>query len=172
MTILMLCWLVLQQMSRDENEQQKLTSSLIRRSQRMTSRDTWAVYSRETIYQYTVMFWQWLEQILVSTYLNNRFDRMMIRTSWWQWAALMVSRWSTVLTSSRTDWRDRWCWCDTVTISFNCNCKLVLILRLGYLKPFLAGSKKTRQGPGLRVGALFISRCWFRLTVVAESQLI
>ena len=46
-----------------------------------------------------------------------------------------------------------------VTVSFNCNSKLVLLLRLGYLKPFLAGSKKTRQGPGCRVGALCISRC-------------
>ena len=38
-----------------------------------------------------------------------------------------------------------------------CNSKLVLLLRLGYIKPFLAGSKKTRQGPGFRVGALCIS---------------
>ena len=35
-----------------------------------------------------------------------------------------------------------------VTVSFNCKSKLVFLLRLGYLKPFLAGSKKTRQGPG------------------------
>ena len=46
-----------------------------------------------------------------------------------------------------------------VTVSFNCKSKLVLLLRLGYLKLFLAGSKKTRQGPGYRVGALCISRC-------------
>ena len=45
-----------------------------------------------------------------------------------------------------------------VTASFNCKSKLVLLLRLGYLKPFLAGSKKTRQGPGCRVGADFTSR--------------
>jgi len=50
--------------------------------------------------------------------------------------------------------------------------KLVLLLRLGYLKPFLAGSKKTRQGPGWRVGAFCISRCWFYLTVVAGPKLI
>ena len=74
------------------------------------------------------------------------------------------------LINSRSDWRDRWCWRDTVTVSFNCNCKLVLLLRLGYLKPFLAGSKKTRQGPGCRVGALYINRCWFCLTVVAEPN--
>ena len=65
-----------------------------------------------------------------------------------------------------SDW-----WVD-VTISFDCKCKLVLLLRLGYLKPFLAGSKKTRQGPGCRVGALHISRCWFYLTVVAKPKLI
>ena len=59
-----------------------------------------------------------------------------------------------------------------LTVSFNCKIKLVLLLRLGYLKPFLAGSKKTRQGPGWRVGALCISRCWFYLTVVAGPQLI
>ena len=58
------------------------------------------------------------------------------------------------------------------TVSLNCKCKLDLHLRLGYLKPFLAGSKKTRQGPRWRVGALCISRCWFCLTVVAEPKLI
>ena len=59
-----------------------------------------------------------------------------------------------------------------VTVSFNCKSKLVLLLRLGYLKPFLAGSKKTKQGPGCKVGALCISRCWFYLTVVARPKLI
>ena len=59
-----------------------------------------------------------------------------------------------------------------VTVCFNCKSKLVLLLRLGYLKPFLAGSKKTKQGPGWRVGALCISRCWFYLTVVAGPKLI
>ena len=39
------------------------------------------------------------------------------------------------------------------------NASLSCFLRLGYLKPFLAGSKKTRQGLGCRVGALCISRC-------------
>ena len=47
--------------------------------------------------------------------------------------------------------------CDTRILY--CKSKLVLLLRLGYLSHFLAGSKKTRQGPGLRVGALCISRC-------------
>ena len=51
-----------------------------------------------------------------------------------------------------------------------CKSKLVLLLRLGYLSHFLAGPKRTRQGPGLRAGALFISRCWFRLTVVAGQN--
>ena len=50
--------------------------------------------------------------------------------------------------------------------------KLVLLLRLGYLKHFLAGSKKTRQGPGCRVGALHISRCWFYLMVVVGPKII
>ena len=81
----------------------------------------------------------------------------------------MLSRGSAVLTSSRIDWRNRWV---DVIVSFDCKCKLVLLLRLGYLKPFLAGSKKTRQGPRCRVGALCISRCWFYLTVVAEPKLI
>ena len=153
------------------------------------------------------MFWQWLEQILVSTYMNNRFDRLMTmssRTDWWlaavdcvgkwievlssrpmtcsieeqslmisdrscmmtwQWAALMVSKWLTVLTSRL----QRQVIVD-VTVGFDCKCKLVLLLRLGYLKPFLAGSKKTRQGPRCRAGALCISRCWFFLTVVAEPN--
>ena len=53
-----------------------------------------------------------------------------------------------------------------------CKRKLVLILRLGYLKPFLARSKKTRQGLGWRVGALCINRCWFYLTVVAVPKQI
>ena len=58
------------------------------------------------------------------------------------------------------------------TVSLNYKCKLDLLLRLGYLKPFLAGSKKTRQGPRCKVGALHISRCWFYLTVVARPKLI
>ena len=48
----------------------------------------------------------------------------------------------------------------------------ILHLRIGILKPFLVGSKKTRQGPGWRVGALCISRCWFYLTVVADPKQI
>ena len=58
------------------------------------------------------------------------------------------------------------------TMSLNCKCKLELHLRLGYLKPFLAESKKTRQGPGCKVVALCISRCWFYLTVVAIPKLM
>ena len=74
-----------------------------------------------------------------------------------------------VLQQLRTDWRNRWV---DVTVSFDCKCKLVLLLRLGYLKLFLAGPKKTRQGPGWRVDSLCISRCWFYLTVVAGPKLI
>ena len=59
-----------------------------------------------------------------------------------------------------------------VTVSFNCKSKLVFLLRLGYLKPFLAESKKTKQSPGCRVATLCISRCWFYLTVVVGPKLI
>ena len=61
---------------------------------------------------------------------------------------------------------------DGNTSVLYCKSKLALLLRLGYLKPFLAGSKKTRQGPVFRVDALHISRCWFYLTVVASLKLI
>ena len=47
-----------------------------------------------------------------------------------------------------------------------------LHLRIGLLKPFLAISKKTKQGPGWRFDALCISRCWFYLTVVAIPKQI
>ena len=97
---------------------------------------------------------------------------LMNNEDWEVVAAVLMrvfSRCSAVLTSSKTYWRNRWV---DVTVSFNCKSKLVLLLRLGYLKPFLAGSKKTRQDPGCRVGALHISRCWFYLTVVAGPQLI
>ena len=75
----------------------------------------------------------------------------------WQWAHLTMI-----------------CVCDECVEIVSCNCKSkrVLLLRLGYLKPFLAGSKKTRQGPRWRVGALCISRCWFYLTVVAIPKQI
>ena len=81
----------------------------------------------------------------------------MDRKMMWQWAHLTVI-----------------CVCDEYdeTLSYNCKSKLVFLLRLGYLKHFLAGSKKRRQGPGWRVGALCISRCWFHLTVVAIPKQI
>ena len=109
-------------------------------------------------------------------------DWWLDKQCWWadhaeshdeQWrgraAVLMrvLSRWLAVLTSSRTDWRNRWV---DVTVSFHCKCKLVLLLRLGYLKPFLAWSKKTRQGPGCRVGALCISRFWFFLNGCSRTK--
>ena len=83
---------------------------------------------------------------------------------WWRADEHELRQWPQIKEAS--DW-----WVD-VTVSFDCKCKFVLLLRLGYLKPFLAGSKKTRQGPGWRVGALCISRCWFYLTVVAGPKLI
>ena len=111
---------------------------------------------------------------------------MMCLTEWWceqqgWWAKMMSSideqkRWAEINEAAvssgtaelrvmtKTDWRNR--------LSFNCKSKLVLLLRLGYLKPFLAGYKKTRQGPGSRVGALCISRCWFCLTIVAGPKII
>ena len=127
-----------------------------------------------------------IDQILMSRLTRDDeqrwsdFDDLAVLKSrcWWttkieKWVAAVLmrvlSRGSAVLTSSRTYWRNRWV---DVTVSFNCKSKLVLLLRLGYLKPFLAGSKKTRQGPGWRVGALCISRCWFHLTVVAGPKLI
>ena len=77
--------------------------------------------------------------------------------------------WSGLETSAGMIWQ--WhVWKCVETANFNCKCKLVLHLRLEYLKPFLAGSKKTRQGPGWRVGALYISRCWFYLTVVSVPK--
>ena len=79
--------------------------------------------------------------------------------------------WSGLETSAGMIWQ--WhVWKCVETMSFNYKCKLVLHLRLGYLKPFLAGSKKTRQGPGWRVGSLCISRCWFYLTVVVIPKQI
>ena len=92
----------------------------------------------------------------------------------WQWAALMMSRW--VWSDDQQYWPATELIEETddvdMTVSFNVNASLTCFLRLGYLKPFLARSKKTKQGPGFRVGALFISRCWFCLTVVAEPNLI
>ena len=35
----------------------------------------------------------------------------------------------------------------------------ILHLRIGLLKPFLVGAKKTRMGPVMRVGALIIGWC-------------
>ena len=65
--------------------------------------------------------------------------------------------WSGLETSAGMIWQ--WhVWKCVETVSFNYKCKLVLNLRLGYLKPFLAGSKKTRQGPGWGVGVDFTSR--------------
>ena len=97
----------------------------------------------------------WIADIILDRILLDKMKR--IETSCWEDA----------------DWRDARdkCWCD-VTVSLNCKCKLDLHLRLGYLKPFLAGSKKTRQGPVWRVGALCISRCWFYLTIVGSPKRI
>ena len=141
--------------------------------------------------------WQWYlqQKIWQADYKfhgSSRLDMLINEASWadgWsEWAALMMmlkhswrtefddqcwADWQTVDVMGREDeqlWCDRDFLCDTSILY--CKSKLVLLLRLGYLKPFLAGSKKTRQGPGCRAGALHISRCWFSLTVVAEPKLI
>ena len=125
------------------------------------------------------------EQILVAVVWWLDSDQ---QDSWYDWWTEMMSnvgneqRWAVVMSSSeqcysRVDvmsredeqpWCDRYFLCE-ISILY-CKSKLVLLLRLGYLKPFLAGSKKTRQGPGWKVGALCISRCWFYLAVVAEPN--
>ena len=94
----------------------------------------------------------------------------------WQWIVHKAEWWAV----SQQSWCDEQCYSridvmssvDGNTSILYCKSKLVLLLRLGYLKPFLAGCKKTRQAPGCRVGALHISRCWFYLTVVAGPKLI
>ena len=119
---------------------------------------------------------------LTAAWCMHGYDQNDVPDKMMMWAARMMSqddeqqRWAEIngaavsngtaelRVMSRTDWRNR--------LSFNCKSKLVLLLRLGHLKPFLAGSKKTRQGPGSRVGALCISRCWFCLTVVAGPKII
>ena len=95
----------------------------------------------------------------------------------WRWAEIHEQRWA-VVQKSWWDEQRRWTAliCQRSLVGYMnllyYKSKLDLLLRLGYLKPFLAGSKKTRQGPGCRVGPLCISRCWFYLTVVAEPKQI
>ena len=136
-----------------------------------------------------MMTWQWTAKMSRPWWMMTRWEMLMTVAS----RVYTVNTWLCYLdndmleygseewwskkrmSNNRTNWRDRWCWCDwwnDVTVSFNCKRKLVLLLRLGYLKPFLAGSKKNMQGPGWRVGALCISRCWFYLTVVAGPKLL
>ena len=97
------------------------------------------------------------------------------------WAALMSRKYEqqwVVVQQSWCDEQRRWAalicqiFLDGYMSLLYCKCKLVLLLRLGYLRLFLAGSKKTRQGPRYIVGALCISRCWFFLTVVAGPKII
>ena len=93
---------------------------------------------------------------------------------WW-WAEIMSKVDDEQMSMSRDSWqqiKETSDWWDDVIVSFNLKSKILLLLRLGYLKPFLVGSKKTTKGPGCRVGALHISRCWFYLTVVAGPKLI
>ena len=81
----------------------------------------------------------------------------------WRWAEIYEQRWAMVQ-KSWWDEQRRWAAliCQRFLVGYMnllyCKSKLVLLLRLGYLKPFLAGSKKTRQGPGYRVGADFTLR--------------
>ena len=124
-------------------------------------------------------WWHWqclhsemLDRLNLTCGLMRLLEQRLMSRDWpeiheQQWVALMMGRWAWDSWQQETsDW-----WVDVI-ISFDCKCKFVLHLRLRYLKPFLAGSKKTRQGLGCRVGALCISRCWFCLTVVAEPKLI
>ena len=103
-------------------------------------------------------------RMMSSAYMMSRKNEQRLMSSSEQW-------YNRVDVMGRED-EQLWCvrdfLCDTRILY--CKSNFVLLLRLGYLKPFLAGSKKTRQGPGLRVGALCISRCWFRLTVVAGPK--
>ena len=140
---------------------------------------------------------RWWEQVLMSSWpadevltkgclvavlIKSRDWWLVIGAVWWLdseqrwwWAEIMSNVDDEQMSMSRDSWqqiKETSDWWDDVTVSFNLKSKLVLLLRLGYLKPFLAGSKKTRQGPGCRVGAIHISRCWFYLTVVVGPKLI
>ena len=102
------------------------------------------------------------------------------------WAALMSRKDEQRFMSSSEQWYNRvdvmsredeqlWCVRDFLMVTqvyYIVNASVSCFLRLGYLKPFLAGSKKTRKGPGCRAGALYISRCWFCLMVVAGPKII
>ena len=103
----------------------------------------------------------WLDSIEEQVLINRL--RSVLQQCWWEWWADDQQYWPAAEQIEETDDVD-------VTVSFNCKSKLVLLLRLWYLKPFLAGSKKTRHGPGWKIGALCISKCWFYLTVVAVPK--
>ena len=68
---------------------------------------------------------------------------------------------------------DEHCWpaewyaiIDVQSIGWLCNraiwflARIILHLRIGLLKPFLVGAKKTRLGPIMIFGVVFISWCW------------
>ena len=103
----------------------------------------------------TGMIWQWLEYIscwaVVSKWTRWLMSSVTADLMWW---AEMMSSVDDVTEIAYVWWHDY----GNTSILY-CKSKLVLLLRLGYPKPFLAGSKKTRQGPIWRVGALCISRC-------------
>ena len=119
----------------------------------------------------------WLDD---SWHGNSRLDMWIDKASWAvvKWAEIdqrfmssceqCYSRIDVMSGEDEQLWCVRDFLCDTRILY--CKSKFVLLLRLGYLKPFLAGSKKTRQGPGCRIGALCINRCWFCLTVVAGPK--
>ena len=100
-------------------------------------------------------------------YGQNDVPGRMMMNNWWDSMLMLIEEVLEISVGVMWQW-----WKFVETVSLNCKCKLVLQMRLGYLKPFLAGSKKTRQGPRCKVGALCISRCWFYLTVVARPKLI
>ena len=140
----------------------------------LTWHDQWFAEHAQWYVQYTAhIYWmdkqgmKMMMNLLVHTVVNNAVRRLrsVLQQCWWEWWTDDQQYWPATEQIEETDDVD-------VTVSFNCKSKLVLLLRLGYLKPFLTGSKKTRQGPECRVGALCISRCWFYLTVVAGPKLI
>ena len=130
------------------------------------------------MFNMTVMTWaeRWCGSDIYRDDLTvTRVQRLLSSSRWMMTSVTAELMWWAEMMSSVDDVTEISCvwwheYCNTSILY--CKSKLVLPLRLGYLKPFLAGSKKTRQGPGCRGGALHISKCWFYLTVVARPQLI
>ena len=118
------------------------------------------------VHRYLSRDWDYDQQQIWWAKMMSNIDEQRFMSSSEQW----YNRVDVMCREDEQLWCNRDFLCDTSILY--CKSKLVLLLRLGYLKPFLAGSKKTRQGPRCRVGALCISRYWFCLMVVAEPKLI